>query len=99
MTFTNLHGKTPETVWPLRVYMTLQDENGEAINVSDVRTDLFGIASESPVIGDEVVIRIANDFQIWSVAHRQWSYVVPAEGQMTPCSVLYIGLRFTGRVL
>lgn len=99
MTFINIHHKSPETVWPLRVFMTLQDENGEAIDVSDVRTDLFGIAAESPVVGDEVVIRIANEFQIWSVAHRQWSHVVPAEGQMTPCSVLHIGLRSTGRGL
>lgn len=97
MSFNNVYLKTPETVWPLRIYMVLQDEHGEAIDTpEDLRTDLFGVAAESPHMGDEVTIRIGDEFQSWRVAERVWQSVFPADGQATPCSVLHIGLRRTG---
>lgn len=93
MPFNNVYLKTPETVWPLHVWMTLQDEHGQAIEVPDVRSDLYGVAAESPAMGDTVTVRVGEEFQKWRVAERHWENVLPADGQVAPCSVLFIGLR------
>lgn len=54
---------------------------------------------ESPAMGDNVTIRVGDHFQVWRVAERRWEHVFPADGQMTPCAVLTIGLRRVGEAL
>jgi hypothetical protein len=92
--YQNTWGKTPATVWPLHVTLVLQNEHGVAIDLpDDLRTEMMGIAAEAPAVGDDVTIRVGDDFQDWRVVSRQWWQVFPVDGQLTPCSTVAVNLQ------
>jgi hypothetical protein len=93
VSFENLFGKKPETVWPVRAFLSFQDETGEAIALDDLRDATSGTLWTVPAVGDTMSVRVGDEFQHWKVVGRHWMHLFPAEGQMRPGSAVNLELR------
>lgn len=93
MSFNNVYNKRPETVWPISLYLVMQDGEGNAIDwPDDLRSETHGVVREAPVVGDVIVIRVGDAFEDWRVVSRRWMHMFPVDGQMTPCSALEVAI-------
>jgi hypothetical protein len=98
VTFENRDHKTPAVVWPVNVQFVLRDEQGMAIDPPEgLNTELTGMMAARPPTGDLVTLQVGGEFQWWRVTGPgEWFPVFPRDGQMTPSSVVVLGLVRVG---